>query len=235
MSLALHKESFFWHKLHSLTGIVPVGFYMVQHLVLNSFSLAGPRAYDAVGDFFYSIPIHMLLAIEVGVVWLPLLFHAVYGIFIVNRGQANYVGTKYSWAENRMYWLQRISGLFLFFFLIFHILTTTGKVKVTGDHTVVNYAGMQAELMKFGGLILVLYAISVIVASYHLAFGIWNFTIRWGITVSDQAQARIRKFAVGAFAFLTLLGWAALAGFFMHKPRAEVMAASEPAVVSQDL
>ena len=44
MSLALNRENYFWHKVHSLTGVIPVGYYMVQHLVLNSFSLAGASA-----------------------------------------------------------------------------------------------------------------------------------------------------------------------------------------------
>ena len=43
--MAIGRENYFWHKLHSLTGIIPIGFYMIQHLVLNSFSFAGPEKF----------------------------------------------------------------------------------------------------------------------------------------------------------------------------------------------
>jgi succinate dehydrogenase / fumarate reductase, cytochrome b subunit len=216
MSLAIGKESFFWHKLHSLTGIIPVGFYLVQHLGLNSFSLAGPAQYNGVSAFFYSMPEHILLTMEALFIWLPLLFHSVYGIFITGRMEQNYVGTPYKWSQNRMYLFQRISGIFIFLFLIYHVWTTTGVIKMTGDHSAVDYGYMQRELSRFGYLILVFYALGVTAASYHLSYGVWNFCIRWGITVSDRAQLAIQRVAFGLFIVITLLGLAALLGFFIH-------------------
>lgn len=224
MAIALGRESFFWHKVHSLTGIIPVGFYMVQHLTLNSFSLGGAEKYDMVGDFFYSLPGHVLLGIEALMVWIPLAFHMIYGLFITSRAQPNNIGTPYKWSHNRMYFTQRLTGVFLMVFLIFHFVTTTLQVKLKGTHEVVNYEGMQAQMMSFGGLILAFYVLGVLAASYHLAFGVWNFCIRWGITVSNVAQARIQRFAVVLFVLLTVLGWAALAGFFKEQP-AKVMTA----------
>lgn len=218
MSLAVSKESYFWHKLHSLTGVVPVGFYVLQHLALNSFSIAGPDQYNRVSEFFYSLPKHILLALEIFVVLLPLVFHSVYGIFITNRAKPNYLGTTYGWSQNRMYWLQRVSGMFLFVFLIFHVVTTTGKVKVAGDHNVVDYANMQATFQSYFGLQLAFYALGILAASYHLSYGLWNFCVRWGITVSDEAQARVQKFSFWMFIAVTGLGLAALGGFLIHKP-----------------
>src|SRR4051812_28679022 len=61
MSVSITKENFFWHKLHSLAGIVPIGFYMLQHLVLNTFSLAGPDYFNGVIGFFEGMPFHFLL------------------------------------------------------------------------------------------------------------------------------------------------------------------------------
>ncbi len=217
MSLAVGKESFFWHKVHSLTGIVPVGFYMVQHLTLNSFSLAGPAEYNSVSAFFYGMPHHLLLGIEALFIWIPLLFHAVYGLFISGRAVGNYYTTPYRWAQNRMFTWQRTTGIFLFLFLIYHVITTTIKVKFNAnDPSVVNYAAMQATLSSMGYLILAVYALGVLAASYHFSYGIWNFCIRWGITVSPRAQERVERFAFLAFVAITLLGWAALYGFFKY-------------------
>ncbi len=218
MAKAIGRESFFWHKLHSLSGIVPVGFYMVQHLTLNSFSLVSPAKYDAVATFFYSMPEHVLLGIEVLMVWLPLAFHMVYGLFISSRAQNNYFSTPFKWSQNRMFMLQRVTGVFLMVFLLFHAATTTLQVKLHGnDPSVVNYAAMQAQFTGFGYAVFAFYVLGILAASYHLAYGVWNFCIRWGITVGDRAQMRIQKFSFALFVGLTLLGWAALGGFLRHR------------------
>src|SRR5690349_3661910 len=115
MALAIGRENFVWHKLHSLSGIIPVGFYVAQHIILNSFSLAGPDKYNGVSGFFYSMPEHILWTIEIAVIYIPLLFHAIYGLFISSRAKSNYFTTHYKWSQNRMYTLQRWSGIFLFF------------------------------------------------------------------------------------------------------------------------
>jgi succinate dehydrogenase / fumarate reductase, cytochrome b subunit len=142
----------------------------------------------------------------------------VYGLFINSRGQKNYIGTKYQWSQNFMYSAQRWTGLFLFFFLIYHVSATTIYKYVTGDLERILYSGWRETLTQWYGVWLIVYAIGVLTAAYHLAYGIWNFCIRWGITISDKAQMRIQKFAFLVFVALTLLGWAALAGFLIDRP-----------------
>jgi len=218
MALAINRENYFLHKVHSLTGIIPVGYYMVQHLALNSFTLASPEKFNGVIAFFESIPKFFLLAFEAFAIWLPLLFHAIYGLFIIGRAQQNFVGTKYGWSQNRMYTIQRWSGILIFFFLIYHVLSTTGYKYATNDPEVIKYAAWQAKLTSYGYLLFVVYLVGIAASAYHLAYGVWNFCIRWGITISDRAQIKLQKFAFGFFIFLTLLGWSALTGFLIHKP-----------------
>jgi succinate dehydrogenase / fumarate reductase cytochrome b subunit len=231
MALALNRENYFLHRIHSLTGIVPVGYYMVQHLTLNTFSVAGPKAFDDLIGFFEAMPKHLLLGLEIFAIWLPLLFHSIYGLFISARAKQNFIGTKYGWNENRMFFLQRWTGIYLFFALIIHVSMTTIRKYVTGDAEVIKYAAWQEKLSSAYGLWMVFYIMLVLTASYHLAYGIWNFCIRWGITVSDRAQVRIQKFSLGAFVLLTLLGWGALAGFFLHKPEAKGAEAVQASIV----
>jgi succinate dehydrogenase / fumarate reductase cytochrome b subunit len=199
-----------------LTGIVPVGFYMVQHLTLNSFTLAGADRFDNVICFFESLPFHILLALEVCAIWLPLLFHSIYGLFIYSRAKSNFVGTRYGWSQNRMYWLQRMSGIVIFFFLCMHVATTTGVKYLTGNSDVIKYAAWHEKLTSYGYIWFVVYLIGIVASTYHLSYGIWNFCIRWGITISDKAQQNVQKVSLGVFVVLTLLGWAALAGFLIH-------------------
>jgi len=43
-------HSFFWRKLHSLTGIVPIGAFLVEHIISNFETWNGPLAYAQQGD-----------------------------------------------------------------------------------------------------------------------------------------------------------------------------------------
>lgn len=215
--MALSRENFFLHKLHSLTGVVPVGFYMVQHLTLNSFTLAGPDRFNGVIGFFESIPKHLLLTLEIVGIWVPLLFHAVYGTYIASRAKNNYFSEKYRWSQNRMFFLQRASGIVAFLFLVYHIITTTGAKYLNGPK-VIEYAAFQEKLTSYGYLFFVVYLIGVLACSYHLCYGLWNFCIRWGITVSEKSQVTVQKISAALFVAITLLGWGALVGFLIHEP-----------------
>jgi succinate dehydrogenase / fumarate reductase, cytochrome b subunit len=210
--MAIARENYFWHKLHSLTGVVPIGFYMIQHLLVNSFSIAGPAAYEGVVTFFAGVPWHVLIFLEIFVIALPLTFHAVYGIFITARAENNYFTRKYKWSQNRMYLFQRVTGIIAFFFIIFHVIDTTGRVKLHG-HEAISYAAWYEKLTGGYYIMLLIYMIGVLASSYHLAYGLWNFCIRWGITVSQRSQETMQKISLVLFIVVTLLGWVALYGF----------------------
>lgn len=211
--MSLTRENFVWHKLHSLTGLVPIGFYMIQHLALNSFSLMGPGHFNAVIRFFGELmPKHILWFLEIFVLAIPILYHGVYGLFITQRAQSNVFEPKYRHRENAMYTLQRYTGVALFFLLIAHAWTTTINSKVHGEE-VIKYAAWHDMLTSHGYIVLVLYMIGIALASYHLSYGIWNFCIRWGIVVSEKTQLALRKCSTLIFIAVTILGWAAIIGF----------------------
>lgn len=213
--MSLGRESYFWHKLHSLTGIIPVGFYVAQHLTLNSFAFAGKDQYNGVIKFFESVPSHILWTLKIGLIFLPLAFHAIYGMYIVARAEPNYSQASYKFRENRYYTLQRLSGLFLVAFLIYHYIDAPIKAMTQG-HETIYYDAWRGKLLSNFGLPLVMYVLGVVAAAYHLAYGIWNFCIRWGITISERAQAKMAKVSFGAFVAISGLGIASLIGFFIH-------------------
>ncbi|HWO95074.1 MAG TPA: succinate dehydrogenase, partial [Bacillus sp. (in: firmicutes)] len=41
--MAANRE-FFNRRLHSLLGVIPVGIFLIQHLVVNHFATRGPEA-----------------------------------------------------------------------------------------------------------------------------------------------------------------------------------------------
>lgn len=217
------RESFFWHKLHSLTGVIPTGFYLLQHLTLNTFSLAGPEKFNGVINFFESMPRHVLLFLKFGVIWPALIFHAVYGLFIISRSEGNYSQPAMKYRENRYYTLQRWSGIFAFVFLSYHMLTTSILGQLRGAEDTIYYQNWAANLAQPNGLYLVLifYILGIVASAYHFAYGMWNFCIRWGITISESAQNKMAKFSQGLFVVVSLLGILALIGFFKPVLQAE--------------
>ena len=96
------------------------------------------------------------------------------------------------------------------------------KYFVTHDLSHITYAAWQAKLTSYGYFFLVFYMLGVLASSYHLGYGLWNFCIRWGITISDRAQRQVQQLSLGVFLVLTALGWAALFGFLIHKPTTSV-------------
>ena len=99
--------SFILHKLHSLLGIVPIGAFLLEHLLSNFEALKGPIAYGQQVKFLNSLPLVRVL--EWVFIFLPILYHGVYGVYIWLRGKSNVV--YYPWAGNWMYLMQRYTGL----------------------------------------------------------------------------------------------------------------------------
>ena len=54
-------SSFLWRKLHSLLGIVPLGAFLLEHLLSNFEALKGPAAYGAQVRFLNSLPMVRVL------------------------------------------------------------------------------------------------------------------------------------------------------------------------------
>src|SRR3954468_7030950 len=72
--------SFLLRRLHSLSGIVPVGAFLVEHFVSNAFATNGPHAYAEQVKFLTGLPFAVVLE-WVGI-YIPLLYHAIYGFYV---------------------------------------------------------------------------------------------------------------------------------------------------------
>src|ERR1700742_2394276 len=110
-------HSFFWRRLHSLTGIVPIGAFLVEHIVSNFETWNGPLAYAQQVKFLNSLP--MVGVLEGRFIFIPLAFHALYGVFIAVRGRSNY--NVYPWAGNFGYLMQRVTGIIALLYIVQHV------------------------------------------------------------------------------------------------------------------
>src|SRR5205807_8912575 len=61
-----------------------------------------------------------ILFIEIVGIFIPLIYHAVYGLFITWEARPNNLA--YPYPRNWFYTIQRVTGIILFFFITFHVL-----------------------------------------------------------------------------------------------------------------
>ena len=65
-SKRLFKDSYLLHKLHSLTGVLPIGMFLIFHFTANAYSLRGAVEFDTAVRAIGYAPFILLL--EAGVI-----------------------------------------------------------------------------------------------------------------------------------------------------------------------
>ena len=222
-------------RLHSLTGIVPIGIFLIMHLTTNSTIAWGglnSRA-DGVGwmdrsiatfqhevSFINNLP--LLLIIEV-TLWAAIGFHVILGIYYAMSGKGN-MG-QYKYGSNLRYTLQRLTGYFGVFFIFYHVATlrwgwtwlVPGGIewshKAASSTLAAAIQGSTDGLNAWGLVVAVFYFIGVSALVFHFANGLWSAAITWGITISRPAQKRWGVVCTAIGAGLMLMAWASVIGF----------------------
>src|ERR1700678_3013332 len=200
-------NSFLWHKLHSLSGIVPIGAFLIEHIVSNYEAVNGPLAYAKQVLFLNSLP--MVRVLEWVFIFIPLAFHAGYGVFIAFRGRANV--NVYPWAGNWMYLTQRITGLIAFAYIIQHVWRQRFAGVQLPEHPGAAFAKVQHELSN--PWFLAIYIVAMVATTWHFAYGIWLFAAKWGITPGDRARKRFGYVCAVFGIVLCVMGLASMYAF----------------------
>lgn len=177
-------NSFLLRKLHSLSGIIPIGAFLVEHIISNFEVVHGPLAYAQQVKFLNGLPLVRVL--EWAFIFIPLSFHALYGVYIAFRGRASV--NVYPWAGNWMYVWQRVSGLIAFAYIIQHVWRQRFAGVSLPEHPGLAYAKVQYELLN--PWMMAIYVIAMIATCFHFAYGIWLFAAKWGITPGDNARKK---------------------------------------------
>jgi len=174
------SSSFWLRRLHSLSGVFPIGVFLVEHMFTNSFIVMGAEAYDSKIEFLRSLP--YLPFIEITFIGLPILFHAGYGFFVWWSGKSNLAS--YPYPQNFLYVLQRISGVVTFAYVLYHVYETRLVNALYG--TEVSFARMQTLMQN--PLTFWFYVVGLVAVCFHFANGLWGFCVSWGLTVGPKAQ-----------------------------------------------
>lgn len=232
--LSSSRRRFWLRKLHSLSGVVPVGVFLVFHLWTNAKALGGQRPFDEAVRDIQDLP--FLPVMELALVLAPLAFHALYGVKLAFEGRSN-VGA-YPYNRNWMYLAQRITGLVALAFIVWHI-SEIWLQKVAGRLSPRDFYPVLCERLStsHGGvpLIALAYVLGVGACVFHFANGLWGFCFSWGITISRRSQ-RISATVFGLVGLVLFFMGASTAIYFatgsrltIFAPRGEAFAATCPA------
>jgi len=203
-------NSFLLRRLHSLSGIVPVGAFLVEHFVSNAFATNGPTAYALQVKFLSGLPFRIWL--EWFGIFLPLAFHAFYGLYIWWRGESNVAA--YPWTGNWMYTLQRYTGIVAFVYIIYHLYI----MRFTGVH-LPEYPGaafgkVQNEFAN--GWPIAVYIVGIVAASWHFGYGLFLFAAKWGLVTGDKARKKMQIAGIGVAIVFIVIGFATMGAFFKY-------------------
>jgi succinate dehydrogenase / fumarate reductase cytochrome b subunit len=104
-------------RLHSLSGVVPLGVFLVEHLWAVSGAIRGRAAFDARVIWLDDVRFGTLL--EILFIGAPLLFHALYGVFLAFDKKEN--PERYPYRHQHFALLLRVSGLLSLLFIAWHL------------------------------------------------------------------------------------------------------------------
>lgn len=205
------RNHFMLRRLHSLTGIIPIGAFLIEHLLTNSLVWFGPEKFNTQVHWLHEL--HYLVWLEILFIFAPLVFHGVYGLVIALAAHNNV--TKYPYADNWRFFLQRWSGIVTIVFVLVHL----GHFRFAHWFGGTGYVGCEDPFaltangfadIPPGAIWYPIYVVGLAAAVYHFCNGLVTFCITWGIAISVQSRKRLTVAAAGVGALLMIWGVMAL-------------------------
>lgn len=203
--MAKSKNEFYLRRLHSLLGIIPIGAFLIVHLMVNHQATQGAEAFNKAAGFMESLP--FLLAAELILIYIPILYHGLYGIHIAFTAKEN-IG-HYSLFRNWMFALQRLTGIIAFVFIFVHLWQTRLQKLFFGKE--ISYNMMHQTLQN--PVWVIVYIICVIAVIFHFSNGIWSFLVTWGFLQSKKSQRIFTWVSLIIFLILSYIGVTAILAF----------------------
>jgi succinate dehydrogenase/fumarate reductase cytochrome b subunit (b558 family) len=188
-------------RLFSLTGVVPLGAFLVLHVVINARAVRGEQAFARSADLLARIP--ALPLAEVLFVLLPLLLHAAVGLWLVASRQPLTEPSPY---PESLAAAMRVTGLVALAFLAMHLpeLRFRGLVRSpSGGELATRLAEDLSSTwhgLPWRGAAYILGSACVV---FHFAAGLWGFFAR----SRRGADARSRRWAALGAATLGTAMW----------------------------
>ncbi len=162
----------------------------------------GPEKFNEAVEFLQSLPFVTFL--EIFAIGVPILIHAGIGIYIWIFGESNV--QHYGYLRNWLYSLQRWTGIVAILFILFHVYKLRIEWTFNPEIHHINFDYVQEYFSHTWHVIF--YFIGVAASVFHFANGIWNFLVKWGIAIGEQAQTAsgyvCAVIGIGVFTFFML-------------------------------
>jgi succinate dehydrogenase / fumarate reductase cytochrome b subunit len=213
------RNHFLLRRLHSLSGIVPVGVFLTVHLVTNASILGGPEVFQERVNAIHALG-PLLPAVEILGILLPIAFHACLGVRIWLSSTNN--TPSYAYGANIRYRFQRLTGVVAMAFILYHLWHMHWLGGPLGGGKFDAHAPMAAasaaRALQSSIWIAFVYGLGILAATYHFSNGIWTFLITWGVTVGPSAQRKASWVCMFVGLGLAAVGLAALVKFRSTPP-----------------
>ncbi|ERL05417.1 succinate dehydrogenase cytochrome B subunit, b558 family [Mitsuokella sp. oral taxon 131] len=207
----MFHTTFYLRRLHSLVGLLALGLVLFEHIFTNSMAIGGPKALNGALAMMELIPHPIFVAIEVTCIGVPLLFHAIYGIYIALQAKNN--PSHYGYVRNWQFALQRWTAWYLVVFLLWHVFYLRIFVKgITG--TPISYELLQTYFTSHP-VFTVLYILGMFAAIFHFTNGITTFCMTWGIAKGPRVQSVINVLSMCLCAVLCLVTLVFMGSYFI--------------------
>lgn len=178
-------------KLHALSGVLPLGAFVVIHIWVTSAVTSSRDVYDRQIGWLHSG--WFLGLLEIVLVVAPLLYHAVYGTWRSLQPR----DPDHAYDTDLMVSLERASGVVVLVFVAAHFWEFRGQTW-NGSLPVSSYASKLVEdlssTQRGVPWIATGYFIGIAATCFHLVNGMTSFLTTWGYTRAETARRRARIF-----------------------------------------
>jgi succinate dehydrogenase / fumarate reductase cytochrome b subunit len=195
-----HPRAFVMRRLHAIAGVVPLGVFVVVHLLVNASALAGPARFDRVVGGLARLPFSG--AFELLFVGVPLAFHALYGLRRAVKWPADAGANGYG--RPRLDVLMRITSLVLVVFVVVHAWELRIHRAALGGSIAALHTRLAMHLSSTAGgvpWIALGYLAGIAAACFHLAYGCHAV-----LAASGRASRRTAIASIGGGALLFVAG-----------------------------
>jgi len=183
-------------RLHAISGVMPLGVFVVVHILVNATALSGPIRYDRVVGGLARLPMAWLF--EVLFVGVPLAFHAGSGLARLRQEKK----------KKPLDVLQRVASVLLLVFVVAHAWET--RFAGGGREIVDIQTRLMMHLSTTTGMIPLIalgYIVGLAVTCFHLGYGCWTV-----LETSGRASRRVARWTIAGTTLLFVVGLATILG-----------------------
>jgi len=183
-------------RLFSLTGVVPLGGFLVLHVAVNARALSGDEAYARALDWLARVP--GLRLIEAVLVIAPLVLHAAVGSWLVATRTPLTSPSPYPGAV--LYWM-RVTGVVALVFVAMHLWKLRLVVPAAAPHGHELVTRAVADLsstwmgIPWTG---VAYLVGTACVTFHFVAGTWGFLATLPAWAGSVGRRRLTAWVAGA-------------------------------------